>query len=925
MRSISQNILALCLGFFLLLPAALSAQNAPGWDNFNFVARGESLDFTLQRLVQKTNIDLIYDPQLMSGESVFVRANDKDPEEILRLILSETNLDFIQLSSGTYVLVKDNRQETLLGSMTGKVVDKTTGQPLRGAHVMLADASGGTSTNSAGRFNIPKLEPGHYEVTVSYVGYRPVKDTVWVPANNSIQHHISLETKPVWVEPIIVSETQKLLPAADSFTGKVENPRETSLGTIDAVKSMNTVMGINFNLALADYHIQGGNTGQHQLRLDGVPVYNPVSMGRLIGAFSPYALGTIGIHKAGYGTPAGSQLSGVVDLNHDLGNQQDQSFLMQADPLSVNGRFDYNINNEDGPDIDLMLAGRANIWRWYEKPGLAETFREWDQVDPLLTNSLLDISSTDMNYLQENHSSDIRYSDLHLAASVEHNDFQTTRISAYRGKNFLQTDLFSQNVELASDAPNHMSTIDRYNWTNWMSKVEHEWLISPRLDANISAYMTRHTLRHQYAMGNNLNTTLDFAGAPIAEQLRVGAVQNMSTGNQNGITESGVETNISYSVSKNYQIESGLKLTHLNYRFHLSDLYVNTAHSESTSFLLSNFVQNNIFLSNQTSLSVGSRFTFIPSRDLVFAEPRLSIQHDEPETVIGYLSAKLSGGIYRQFINQFDVSNIAPSALVPSMRFWVPADFSTDVPKAYHLSGNFLWEPNNHWTVEVESYYKWMPTTLSLDYRDLFDYSTIGTRSLSQQAQFITDSQQYAYGGGLSIQRVLPALQMQLTGKYQFSQVQRQIGYRFNSEYESVPWNHPHQLNFSGEWQALSDVMVLLQWKSIWGRSWGFRKAYYDYLAIADAPILQDHDFENPSGDQLPAYHQLNAGVSYNLKLKKGTLQMRMDVFNLLDHSNVMNWWLYPSAANSDEEISYETRERLMPGFSPSVSVKFSF
>lgn len=924
MRVIKKNTLSLFLGFLLLLPAALLAQDASDADSYTFMARGESLDFSLQRLVQKTDIDLIYDPQLMTDEPVFVRARDKNPEEILRLILKETDLDFIQLSSGTYVLVKDTRKKIMQGSMTGKVVDKATGQPLSGAHVMLADASGGTSTNKSGYFNIPKLEPGKYEITVTYVGYRPAKDTVWVPAENPIRQHISLETKPVWVEPIIISDTQKLLPAADSFTSKVENPQGTTLGTIDAVKSMNTVMGINFNLALADYHIQGGNTGQHQLRLDGVPVYNPVSMGRLIGAFSPYALAPIRIHKAGYGTSVGSQLSGVVDLNHDVGNQQDQLLLVQADPLSVNGRFDYHISNKDGPVINLMLAGRGNLWRWYEKPELADTFREWDQVDPLLTNNLLDISSTNMNYLQENHNSDIRYSDLHLAASIEHSDFQTTRISAYRGKNFLQTDLFSQNVELAFDAPNYVSAIDRYNWTNWMGKVEHEWLVNSRLNASISAYMTRHTFRHQYSMGDNLNTTLNFAGS-VSDQLRAEAMQNMSTGDQNGVTESGIEANISYSVSNNYQIKSGLKLTHLDYRFRLTDLYVNTAHSESTSFLLSNYVQNNFFPSSQTSLSAGSRFTFIPSRDLVFAEPRLSIQHDEPKTPIGYLSAKLSGGIYRQFINQFDVSNIAPSALVPSMRFWVPADFSTDVPKAYHLSGNLLWEPDELWMAEIESYYKWMPTTLSLDYRKFFDVSVVGPQNLAQQAQFITDSQQYAWGSGLSIQRTLPALQMQLTGKYQFSHVQRRIGYRFKGEYETVPWNHPHQFNLTAEWQAFSDFMVLLQWKSIWNRSWGFRKAYYDYLAIDNDGSLSDYNFDDPSGDQLPPYHQLNAGISYNLTLKKGTLQMRMDVFNVLNRSNVMNWWLYPVTTDNDEEVLYEMRERLMPGFSPSVSLKFSF
>lgn len=924
MRSVSRKILALCLGMLMCQPFSVLSQENPEKESYTFVAQGEPLDYSLQKLVRKTDIDLIYDPRLMKEHAVYVQVENENPEQILRLILEESGLDFIQLSSGTYVLIKDAREVAAHANMIGKVVDKVTGEPLRGAHIMLADASVGTSTNSAGRFSIPKLEPGRHEITVTYVGYKPVRDTVWVPATGeSSAQNFSLETKPVWVEPIVVSGTRKLLPAADSFTGSIEKPQKNILGTIDAVKSMNSIMGINFNLALADYNIQGGDTGQNQLRLDGVPVYNPVSMGRLIGAFSPYALGTINVHKAGYGTTVGSQLSGIVNLNHDLIRNKEQSLLLQADQLSINGRFDHTLNIGDGPDINLMLAGRTNIWRWYQKPSLANTFKEWDQIDPLLTNKLLDISSTNMNYLQEDHNSDIRYSDLHLAAEIEHSDFKTTHISAYHGTNFLQTDLFSQNIELASRAPNYMSTIDRYNWKNWMAKVEHEWLVNPRLDASISGYLTKHTLQHQYAMGNNLNTQLNFAQS-VSDQLYAGAVQNMNTGDQNGVTESAVAANLDYSVHSNYQIKTGLKATHLNYRFQLSDLYVNSAHSESTSFLLSGFVQNNFFLSEQTNLSAGSRFSFIPSRDLVLLEPRFSLQHDEQETVIGYLSTKLSGGIYRQFINQFDVSNIGPSALVPSMRFWVPVDFSTEVPKAYHLSGNLLWEPDDRWTVKAESYYKWMPTTLSLDYRELFDYSTIGPRDLVSQAQFITDSQQYAYGAGLSIERVLSALQMQLKGKYQYSQTRRRIGYRFDGEYETVPWNHPHQFGISAEWQAFSDFMVLLQWESIWGRSWGFRKAYYDYLTINQSEDLADFNFEDPSGDQLPAFHQLDVGISYQINLEKGNLRMRMDVFNLLDHRNIMNWWLYPTQTEGDE-ISYAIKERKLPGFSPSFSIKFTF
>lgn len=925
MGRMHRNILLISLLGLLLTPGSLSGQDHPSHKEYTFLSRGVSLDFALQKLVKKTGIDLIYEPRLMRDQVVFVAVEKESPKTILKLMLKDSGLDFIQLSSGTYVLVKAPRKTQSHGHLAGKVVDKTTGQPLVGANVMLADASTGTSTNRSGYFNIPKLETGRHEVTVTYVGYQAVKDTVWVPKQNLLRHDFTLETKPIWVEPIIISDIQRKLPASEAFTATIKDPAQQALGTVDAVKSLNTVMGINFNLALADYNIQGGNTGENQLRLDGVPVYNPVSMGRLIGAFSPFAVGNINIYKAGFGTPVGSQLSGIINLKHELPNKKIQSVLLQVDPLSLNARLDRQFDIENGPRIRFMLAARANIWRWYEKPSLSDTFSKWDQIDPLLTNNLLDISESEMSYHQKNHHSDIHYSDIHLATVIEHNDFQTTRFSAYRGKNYLETTLFSENVILGSEAPHYMSTIDRYEWTNTMGRIEHEWLISSRLDASLSGYLTRHTLQHQYAMGNDLNTSVNFAGdESVSNQLLEGAIQQMDTGDNNGITESAFKADFNYRISKNYRIKTGLKTTHLSYRFRLSDLYLNTARSQSTSLLVSNYIQNNFQLSHKTSISAGSRFTFIPSRDLLFGEPRFAIQHDEPDTFVGYLSTKLSGGIYRQFINQFDISNIGPSSLVPSIRFWVPVDYSTNVPKAYHLAANVLWEPGSHWTIKSESYYKWMPQTLALGYKQLVDYTAVASQNLSQQVQFISNSKQFTYGTGLSIEKVLPSVKLHMKAGYQYGRAQRRIRGRFNGEYEEAPWNQPHRLGVSAEWQAFSHFMIMLQWQSIWGRSWGFRKAYYDYLNLTNSRNLGKYSFDHPSGDRLSPLHQLDAGISYHLQLHKTELRFRLHVFNLLDHPNVINWWLAPSK-NKNGNTSYTLNKRTLPGFSPSFSFAISF
>src|SRR5699024_8980703 len=115
-------------------------------NSYTFIFKGEPIEYALQRLVKETDLDLIYDPAIMPEHTVYATARHKQPEEILRIILDGSPLDFIQLSSGTYVLTAVPRKKALTGDLTGRVVDRQTGQPLAGANVMLADASGGAAT-----------------------------------------------------------------------------------------------------------------------------------------------------------------------------------------------------------------------------------------------------------------------------------------------------------------------------------------------------------------------------------------------------------------------------------------------------------------------------------------------------------------------------------------------------------------------------------------------------------------------------------------------------------------------------------------------------------------------------------------------------------------------------------------------------------
>ena len=935
MRSLAHNICRLSLLVTLLAliitSQPLKAQESPSSPSqkYTFVFKGEPIQHALQRLVQKTDLDLIYDPSIIPDHSVYSIARKEQPEEILRAILDGSDLDFIQLSSGTYVLTTKPQQKTLTGNLAGRVIDQKTGEPLAGANVMLADANGGAATTESGRFSIPNLPTGYHPITINYVGYRPVKDTVWVPANASTALNFSMASQPVLVEPIVIDGIQKRIPAAQSLysglsSSQIRSPQ--SQGSADAIKSMDAITGINFSLPMASFNIQGGGNGDHQLQLDGVPIYNPVSMGHMLGAFSPWAIQKIKVNKAGFGSAVGSQLSGVINMVQDVGNTDNHRFMLQANPLNINGRFDQQFELDDGPSIKLMLAARTNIWRWYQNANYKQNFQNWDQLDPLLTLELLQNGSSDTIFQPLDHTYDINYYDLHATARIKHNAFHRTSISTYHGKNALSTDLFSENVVVQAYSANLFYSSDQYDWENTMAKIKHEWLASSRLDASISGYFTKHTFDHNYVFSNDHQAKLwDSPYMQAHSDLKQYARKTMTTGDQNAMVQSAVQLNLDYTVSKNYSISGGLRGNYLDYKFSLSDQYYNAASSKGNSFLVSGYLRNDFLLSSKTSLSIGNRFAFAPSRDLVFAEPRVSIKHDEAETSIGYLSGKVSGGVYRQFINQFNVSNVGPSSLVPSLSFWVPIDYTTTVPKAYHLSFNGLWEPAESWQFELESYYKWMPSRLMLDYQALSGFKSLtDIGPYSQQGQFITSSKGYAYGMGLSFSKRIIPMGVKIDGGYQFSVAEQRYPSRFGNSYQPVANNQPHKVNASINWEVLNNLTLLMQWQGVWGRSWGFRKAYYDYLSIRQNRAYGDYSFTNPGADRLPAYSQLNAGVSYQLNLGDAGLQFRFDVFNLLDRQNVLNWWLSPYR-NEAGHLSYELKERTMSGLRPSFSIKLTY
>ncbi|PSQ95000.1 MAG: hypothetical protein BRD53_04710 [Bacteroidetes bacterium SW_7_64_58] len=89
-------------------------------------------------------------------------------------------------------------------TLTGSVED-TNGNPLPGANVVLEDTDFGTAAGPDGSYTIDDIEPGTYDVRVTFVGYEPIEQEVTLEPGAEVTRTFSMERAPLQGEGVTVT------------------------------------------------------------------------------------------------------------------------------------------------------------------------------------------------------------------------------------------------------------------------------------------------------------------------------------------------------------------------------------------------------------------------------------------------------------------------------------------------------------------------------------------------------------------------------------------------------------------------------------------------------------------------------------------------------------------------------------------------
>jgi len=164
-------------------------------------------------------------------------------------------------------------------TLSGKITDSKNGNSLPNCNILISELEIGTESNLSGFYEIKNIKKNNYNLVVSFVGYKTIKQQVTLDKDTVINFAL-IEESILIDESLVKSNKPKLRETPIAFTEKNAAEINMMLGTQDIPNALNST---------PSYYVssQGGGTGDLRLNMrgftqtniaimvNGIPVNNP--------------------------------------------------------------------------------------------------------------------------------------------------------------------------------------------------------------------------------------------------------------------------------------------------------------------------------------------------------------------------------------------------------------------------------------------------------------------------------------------------------------------------------------------------------------------------------------------------------------------------------------------------------------------------
>ncbi len=229
------------------------------------------------------------------------------------------------------------------GTIRGTIRDSESGELLDYANVLIKGTPRGTMSLGGGAFFFQGLRPGQYTIQVLYLGYAPEEQTVALGPGETKQLNFSMRV--VIVEQLDAFEVEGARYMVNVKSATTEQKIGQERLTKYAIDSVEDAVAKQAGVVMraGELHVRGGRSGEISMRIDDVPVDDPLG-GRAL-SVSNLAVEAVNTVTGGLDAEFGNALSGVINITTRTGGDTFEGGLRYfTDDF---GRMDKTYTNYD--------------------------------------------------------------------------------------------------------------------------------------------------------------------------------------------------------------------------------------------------------------------------------------------------------------------------------------------------------------------------------------------------------------------------------------------------------------------------------------------------------------------------------------------------------------------------------------------------
>tara|TARA_B100000508_G_scaffold141026_1_gene145274 strand:+ start:48046 stop:50457 length:2412 start_codon:yes stop_codon:yes gene_type:complete len=262
-------------------------------------------------------------------------------------------------------------------TLSGKVVDKETAESLGFVDVIATNLGKGTTADLDGKFII-KL-PCRDSVTLKFrmIEYAELERTFYLDGDKELIIQLESEVSDTKVfGDVNVYGEDKNANVSDVQVGKISLDMDevkrlpAFLGEVDVIKTLQLTPGVSSAAeGTQGFYVRGGSPDQNLVLLDGTHVYNASHLFGFFSVFNVDAINNVELIKAGIPAKYGGRLSSVLNVNSNVGSNQQFGAKGGIGLISSRLTVDGPLQKDKG---SFLVSGRRTYLDVVTKPFIPE-------------------------------------------------------------------------------------------------------------------------------------------------------------------------------------------------------------------------------------------------------------------------------------------------------------------------------------------------------------------------------------------------------------------------------------------------------------------------------------------------------------------------------------------------------------------------